>query len=107
MKYFLAILLFLAGFTFVLLTTPAAHAHGFGGPGFFPQNAAFGCPNGFCGSGCFHPGFAPVFFQPVTPFIAAPVIVDDRFVFDNIYGPGASAARRLAPVRNSNFYHGW
>jgi hypothetical protein len=117
MKYFVAVVLFLAGITFTLLTTPAAHAGGavfVNTPGrvFFP-NSGFGCFNGFCNSPCFGsnnivtPGFFNPFTPVVNPVFAQPVIFNTTGIVDNIYGPGASAARRMAPLRNSNFYHGW
>jgi len=106
-KSILAVLLFLLGFGVTLLTTPASQAGTVfvNTPGrvFVPTN---GCFNGFC-NGPFFPnqGVTPVFFN--NPVVVHPVIFDTTGVVDNIYGPGASAARRMAPMRNSNFYHGW
>ena len=31
----------------------------------------------------------------------------EGYVFDNMYGPGASAAGRLSPIRTSNIYYGY
>ena len=111
MRFVLAILLFLAGLGVTLVTTPAAHAGGavfVNTPGFFPAHQG-GCFNGFCNSPCFGHGANPAFFNPTfaNPVFAQPVIFNTTGIVDNIYGPGASAARRLSPVRNSNFYHGW
>src|SRR5262245_1658362 len=111
MKYFLAILLFLASITFTLLTTPAARAGGavfVNTPGtVFAPRSGFGCFDGFCNNNCFGSScfVTPGFFS--TPVVVHPVIFDTTGIVDNIYGPGASAARRMAPLRNSNFYHGW
>lgn len=123
MKTLLAAVVFFTVFTLTLFTTPASHARGAifvnaGFPGAVVVtsrgfNNGFGCMNGFCNGTCWNGwngGFVqPGFFPPVfsTPVTAYPLIVDTTAVVDNIYGPGASAARRMAPIRNSNIYHGW
>src|SRR4030095_847594 len=108
MKFVIAVLLFFTGLGVTLLTPPASQAGSsifVNTPGgvFIPNR---GCFNGFCNNPCFGPTHVgnPAFFNPV---FAQPVIFDTTGVVDNIYGPGASAARRMAPLRNSNFYHGW
>jgi hypothetical protein len=113
MKYLIALLIFFGMITFTLVMTPASHAQtvfmGTPGGNMFVRNPNFNCFNGFCNHpnfnpGFFQPGFAPVFTTPIQVF---PVIINDTGAFDNIYGPGASPARRLGAYRNTNLYHGW
>ena len=51
----------------------------------------------------------PAYYQPYGHVYVEPqtVIIDDTGAYDDVYGPGASAARRLEPARNTNIYHGW
>ncbi|MFO1518771.1 MAG: hypothetical protein U1F57_03760 [bacterium] len=114
MKYLAALSLFLSILTVTLFTTPASsqvYPSFYGGgrvaPGYFyPQGPVVVGAPGFYGRGYYPNQFYPGFY-PVSPTMVQPVIINDTGVVDNIYGPGASAARRLGVNRNSNLYHGW
>jgi len=116
MKYLVAVFVFLSLITLILFTTPASQAGSnvfinVGVPGsVYVSRPGYNCWNGFCNGAGFGPGYyRPGFYPPVatTPVTVYPVLLNDTGAFDNIYGPGASPARRLAPYRNTNIYHGW
>jgi len=113
MKYLAALLVFLGMITLTLITTPASQAQtvfvGTPGGNVFMRNPGFNCFNGFCNRPVFNPGFPQPVVAPLytTPVQAYPVIINDIGAFDNIYGPGASPARRLGAYRNTNIYYGW
>ncbi len=101
MKKIMVSLLFLTGFIFTLMTSPAIQAGPtifvnlgpYGGIG-YPTGYAYPVNNGCCNGCAYQP---PVYYNNPYSYNNAPL--NNPYIFDTVNSPWASNAGRIVPTR--------